>query len=547
MNRRGTLAALVTLLLLSSAAVYPQQKQPPAKSQKDDEKAKARQKELENKEMKRWLENDVSCIITDDERAAFNRLTTDEEREQFKETFWLRRDPTPDTIENEFRDEHYERIAYANERFSSGKPGWKTDRGRIYIIHGKPDDIEDHAAGGTYDRPFEEGGGTTSTYPFQKWTYRYIEGIGNNVELEFVDKSLSGEFRLTIDPYEKDALLNVPGAGCTMSEEENGCDKANRIAGIDGGDPTRLGTDANTRMRYNQFDRLDLFAKIFRPPEVKYKDLEAIVSTKLSFNLLPFDMRMDFVRVTEETVLTPITVSIPYKDLAFQEQEGLQKTQAHVFARITSVNGKIASQFEDQIGNILTPADYRRALETSAKYQKTVPLRPGLYKIDFVIKDIQSGNVGTIQKGFTVPRIPDEKLATSSLILADRIEALPPRQVSTGQFVLGSSKVVPNVKSEFDRTQNMSVWLQVYSLKVDETTHKPSATIETLITRNGNVVKRIAEDATEFSGAAQQLTYMKSIPLSEFEAGEYAVQVKITDNLSKETITSPGKTNFKVR
>ncbi len=549
MNRRGIFAALVSVVLFSSIVVFPQQKSTPPKAQpkEDPNRAKSKQKEIENKTMKRWLQEDVAYIITDDERATFNRLTTDEEREQFIENFWLRRDPTPDTIENEFREEHYERIAYANERFSSGKPGWKTDRGRIYIIHGKPDEIEDHAAGGTYDRPFEEGGGTTSTYPFQKWTYRYIEGLGNNVELEFVDKSLSGEYRLTIDPNEKDALLYVPGAGCTMSEEDNGCDKANRVAGIDGGDPNRLGTDNNTRMRYNQFDRLDLYSKIFRPPEVKYKDLEAIVTTKLSFNLLPFDLRMDFVRVTEETVLTPITVEIPYKDLAFQEAEGLQKTQAHVFARITGVNGKIAQQFEDPIEKVLTPADYRRALETNAKYQKTVPLRPGLYKLDLVIKDTNSGNIGMINRGFTVPRIPDQKLATSSLILADRIEALPPRQVASGQFVLGGSKVVPNVTSTFERSQSMSLWLQVYSLKVDDATHKPAATIETLITRNGNVVKKISEDATELSGAAQQLTYVKTLQLAELEPGEYSVQVKITDNLTKETIASPGKTIFKVR
>src|SRR5215475_9852248 len=349
MNRRGIVTALLTFFLFSSLVVVAQQKdskKSKQSKQEDAEKAKSRQIELQNKALKKWLDEDVAYIITDEERAAFKRLSTDEEREQFIEQFWLRRDPSPDTIENEFKEEHYERIAYANERFSSGKPGWKTDRGRIYIIHGKPDEVEDHAAGGTYDRPFEEGGGTTSTYPFQKWTYRYIEGLGNNVELEFVDKSLSGEYRLTIDPNEKDALLYVPGAGCTMAEEDNGCDKANRVAGIDGGDPNRLGTDSNTRMRYNQFDRLDLYSKIFRPPEVKYKDLEAIVTTKLSFNVLPFDMRMDFVRVTEETVLTPITIEIPYKELAFQEQEGLQKTQAHVFARITSVNGKVAQQFE---------------------------------------------------------------------------------------------------------------------------------------------------------------------------------------------------------
>src|SRR2546429_845165 len=152
-----------------------------ADKKKDKDREKSLRQETSDQFLKKWLEQDVVYIITDEEKAAFKRLTTDEERYQFIEQFWLRRDPSPDTVENEFRDEHYERIAYANERFASGKPGWKTDRGRIYIIQGKPDEIEDHPSGGTYDRPFEEGGGTTSTYPFVKWTYRYIEGLGNNV------------------------------------------------------------------------------------------------------------------------------------------------------------------------------------------------------------------------------------------------------------------------------------------------------------------------------------------------------------------------------
>jgi len=549
MKRRGVFTALLSLILFSSLVVIGQQKAPAAGKQtkEDAAKAKAREKEL-NRADKNWLEQDVAYIITDDEKKTFNSLSTPEEREQFKENFWLRRDPTPDTIENEFREEHYERIAYANERFASGKPGWKTDRGRIYILYGKPDEIEDHPSGGTYERPFEEGGGTTQTYPFQKWTYRYLEVVHrNNVELEFVDPSLSGEFRLTIDPYEKDAMLHIPGAGLTMNEEANGGDKSDRVAGIDGGDPTRLGTDSNTQQRYSQFDKLDLYANIFKPPEVKFKDLEAMVTTKLSFNTLPFTMRMDFVRVTEESVLTPMTFQIAYKDLAFQEQEGIYKCVANVFGVITSVSGKRITTIEPTIEKPFPAALYPNALKTSAVFQQTVPLRPGLYKIDLVIKDVNSGNVGILNKSFTVPRIPDEKLATSSLILADRIEGLPPRSVGADQFALAGAKVVPNVNAEFTRDQKVNLWLQVYSLKVDEATHKPSATIETLVTRNGNVVKRLSEDSAEFSGAAQQMTVTQSLALTDFEPGDYTVQVKVTDNLTKEMITSPGKTVFKVR
>ena len=188
----------------------------------------------------------MAYIITDEERAAFKRLQTDEEREQFIEKFWLRRDPTPDTVENEFKEEHYRRIAYANEHYASGIPGWKTDRGRIYIIYGPPDEIEDHSSGGIYERPPEEGGGETSTFPFQQWRYRYIEGIGNNVIIEFVDPTMSGEYHMTMDPSEKDALLYVPGAGLTLMEQMGLSDKTQRFNNTDG---THLGSAVRRHSR----------------------------------------------------------------------------------------------------------------------------------------------------------------------------------------------------------------------------------------------------------------------------------------------------------
>jgi GWxTD domain-containing protein len=152
----------------------------------------------------KWLTQDVVYIIEEDEKQAWKLLTTNEEREKFIEQFWLRRDPTRDTQENEFKQEHYRRIAYANERFGAArKPGWKTDRGRIYITYGPPNEIEDHGSGGTYQRPPAEGGGLISTYPFQQWRYHFIQGIGSNIIIEFVDPTGSHDYHMTTDPSEK--------------------------------------------------------------------------------------------------------------------------------------------------------------------------------------------------------------------------------------------------------------------------------------------------------------------------------------------------------
>src|SRR5438876_7390728 len=318
MSRRGIFVTLTSLCLLTSSFSIAQKKNDPKKiedTKKEEQRKKeaatkkSREQEAGSRALRKWLDEDVAYIITNEERAAFKALKTDEEREQFIEQFWLRRDPTPDTIDNEFKEDHYERIAYANERFASGIPGWKTDRGRIYILYGKPDEIESHPSGGTYNRPIEEGGGTTSTFPFEIWRYRYVEGIGNEVLLEFVDPSMSGEYRMTIDPSEKDALLHVPGAGLTFDEQINGTDKAERL----NRDGAHLGNALGNTGRVNPFDRLQLYADIFKPPEIKYKDLEAVITTRLSSNVLPFNFRTDFIRVTEATVLTPITISLQNK------------------------------------------------------------------------------------------------------------------------------------------------------------------------------------------------------------------------------------------
>jgi len=555
MNPRGILIALTSLsLLASSPSIIAQKTQSKEEAKKQDTKKKddkkddkearkSREAEAGNRLLRKWIDEDVPYIISNEERAAFKQLKTDEEREQFIESFWLRRDPTPDTIDNEFKDDHYERIAYANEHFASGIPGWKTDRGRIYIMYGKPDEIESHPSGGTYDRPIEEGGGTTSTFPFEKWRYRYIEGIGNEVILEFVDPAMSGEYRMTIDPSEKDALLHVPGAGLTWAEQFNGIDKAERL----NSNSASIGNPLGNTSRTNPFDRLQLMADIFKPPEVKYKDLEAQITTRLSYNILPFTYRTDFVRVTEDTVFTPVTIALQNKDLAFQEQDGVHTATGHVLIKVTAVNGRTAAVAEDSVSVPIPDSLFKDSLDGARVYQKILSLRPGLYKIDIVVKDMNSGNVGVVNTRLQVPRFPDEKLQLSSLITADLVENLPPSQVGSGPFVIGANKVRPSVAGEFVRSRDkqLNLWFQVYNLKLDEATKKPSATVEMVFTKNNQEVKKIVEQSSELSNAAAQMTIIKSLAVSDFEPGQYSVQVKVTDNLTKDVIAS--KDSFTVR
>ena len=516
-----------------------------ADKKKDKDREKSLRQETSDQFLKKWLEQDVVYIITEEEKAAFKRLTTDEERYQFIEQFWLRRDPSADTVENEFRDEHYRRIAYANERFASGKPGWKTDRGRIYITWGPPDQIESHPSGGSYLRPPEEGGGTTSTFPFETWRYRYLEGegLGNEVIIEFVDPTMSGEYRIAFDPAEKDALLYVPNAGLTDMEAMGLASKADRFSNTDG---TRLGQAMGGRgIRYNQFERLQQFVALQRPPQIKFKDLETVVNTKLSYNLLPFDFRTDFIKITEDTVLTPITIQVHHKDLTFQNKEGVQRAVVNVYGRISTITGRVAQIFEDVVSVDSPESLFKQTLEKSSRYQKAVPLRSGLYKLELVLKDLNSGNVGTIYKGFSVPKYEEDKLAASSIILADDIQKLSLKQVAAGQFVIGGSKVYPNLKDSFERNKTMGIYFQIYNLVLDENTHKPSATIEYVLKKGDREISRFQEEQDKLAGASQQMTLEKLYPLNSLEPGRYSLVVNVTDNLSKRTISPVAR--FEVR
>src|SRR2546430_9001585 len=409
-------------------------------------KMKQTLKELDNA-YKQWLQEDVVYIITPDERNAFLQLQTNEEREQFIEQFWLRRSSNPDLPDNDFKEEHYRRIAYANEHYASGIPGWKTDRGRMYIMWGAPDEIDSHPTGGTYDRPMEEGGGTTSTYPWETWRYRYMEGIGENVIWEFVDPSGSGEYRLTMDPSEKDALLHVPGAGLSLLESMGMASKTDRFTRSDGTNlPKNLGGESASM---NEFNRLEQYSKAFRPPAVKYKDLEAIVTARIVRDQVHFAYRTDYLKVTNDTVLVPVTVQIPNNQLSFDNKEGVHSATLNIFGRVSTLTGRVVQTFEDPVSRDFPDSLFQRSLKLQSIYQKAVPLRPGLYRLDIVIKDVKSGNVGVINTRLQVPKFDDDTLEASSLILADQLEHVPAKPIRTGQFVLGSSKVRPRLEGDF--------------------------------------------------------------------------------------------------
>ena len=538
MFRKNLVRSLAAGLLVAAAgtsAAFAQKE--PKETPSQDPLSNARKVKPELKEAyKKWRNTDAAYIITKEEKRAFDALTTDEERENFIENFWRRRDPNPDTEENEYREEYYERIAYANQHYTSGIPGWKTDRGRIYIAWGKPDSVESHPSGGSYDRPSYEGGGSTTTYPFEVWFYRHLDGVGDGVEIEFVDPTGTGEYRIARNANEKDALLMVPGAGMTTAEQLGLSDKGDRIGGI--------GQNTWGREQDSPFRRMEIITNLQRPPQVKFSDLQSGLDSASAVlfdkDPLQFDLRVDFFRQSDDRVIAAFTVQTDNKELSFENSGGLQTAKMNIFGRITAVSGKRSGIFEDSVTASATAAELVEMKGRKSIYQKAVALTPGTYKVDVVVRDVVTGNRGVVNQGFTVPRYDEKKLSTSTMILALRMRTTDERDTG-GMFVIGNAKVIPNLTGVYKQGEQVGVYMQVYNAGIDQTTLRPAVDVDYVLTKDGKEVLRQPEDWSGLSDSGQRLTLARLLPTTGMAPGDYEIKILTKDRVGGQVIENKGK------
>jgi GWxTD domain-containing protein len=520
-NLFRNLAPAISFLALSASFGLAQE---PKGTPTQDPSTKVRKVGAEKEKIyKDWVNKDVAYIITGDEKKAFKELKTDEERENFIENFWRRRDPNPDTEENEYREEYYERIAYANEHFASGIPGWKTDRGRIYIAWGKPDSIESRPSGGSYDRPSYEGGGSTTTYPFEIWFYRHLDGVGDGIEIEFVDPTGTGEYRIARNAFEKDALATIPGGGLTLSEQLGLSNKADRQLGA--------GQAYYGREQDNPFRRLEIITNLQRPPQVKFSDLQELAGSSsgvIDNNPLDFDVRVDFFRQSDERVITAFTVQTENKELVFEDIGGLPTARMNIFGRVSAVSGKRSGIFEDSVTTNATTQELAETKDKKSVYQKAIALTPGTYKVDVVVRDVGSGNRGIRSIGFTVPKYEESKLGTSTLILASKLYSTSEKDIGS-MFVIGGAKVIPNLSGIYKKGQDVGIYMQIYNAGIDQTTLRPSVDVVYVLMQNGKEIFRQPEDWSGMSDSGQRLTIARLLPTTNLSPGDYEIKINIKD------------------
>ncbi len=526
-RRSGYSSLFIALLLLSNAVAgtlasfQPPRKPRTSVSAIHDE---------EVGHFEKWLNQDVAYIITPEEKTIFRSLNTDLEREAFIEQFWRRRDPDPSTANCEYKEEHYRRIAYANQWFRSGKPGWMTDRGRIYILHGPPDGIESHPAGGPYQRPVHEGGGFTSTHPFEIWRYRRIEGMGDDVELEFVDPVGGGEYRLALNPDEKDVLRQVPGAGLTLSERRGLTRKADRP-------PPSFNA---LRAKDSPFDRYETYSRVQRPTNIKSTELTELVRLQVNYRDLPLKMRQDHFKLNRDQALTSFTLEISNRDLTYEPDAGSLTARVSVYGIVTSISRQVVAEFEDELVSAYKPRDMDRARATRSLYQKQISLdRRGRYRIDLVVRDLNSGKAGIVRRPVDPPSYPDDTLAASSLILSHDLRQVGGTPEAGRMFVLGDVRIHPSTDNTFTVGGPVGAYLQLYNAGLDQSVMAPSLRITYTILRKGApVVAVVAEgDEAVFWYSDRRVVLIRPLPVRNLGPGRYDLEVEIHDQVRNQRLT----------
>jgi len=368
-----------------------------------------------------------------------------------------------------------------------------------------------------------------STYPFEVWRYRHIDDIGDDINIEFADDCQCGAYRMTLNPEDKNALAHVPG-----------------------GQPP-INSALQSQQNSKEFDRLKTFFDLQRQAQLKFNGLREEVNVRIRYHILPFDVRTDFLKSSLDTVLVPVTIQVQNKDITFESKDGVTRGVASIFGRFTTMTGHVAQSFEDPV-TIEVPADLlEKSMQNRALYWKALPLHPGRYLMEVVVKDVKGNRMGEVSKAITVPAFGDEKLAASSLILADKMEKVARTNVGSGFCVIDDTKVCPRVEpgngkpADFRRDQRVNLWLQVYNLGIDGQSKKPSATIEYDVVNiaTNKPVAHLVESTDKRGDVGDSITLQQSMPLASLEPGTYRLTIKVNDNISRQTIAPSA--NFAVQ
>lgn len=443
-------------------------------------------KEPLSKWSKQWLEEVVLYIITPEEKEVFKNLPNEVERGKFIENFWRIRDPNPATAENEFKAEYYKRIAMANKFLtSSATPGWRTDRGRIYILLGPPNEIhQDFSPSGS----FAASSNVTNTAR-EVWTYMGLPGkkLPYTLDFTFVDRWGTGDYVLMGEvPYDLSSM-------------------------------------------HFQFDYMENLAEVTKTPYENLKELQGIITTQVTYDLIPLKYSLFYWKGAERETYMPLVIKIPYANLPNKEIEGKHYFSLTLLINISNKLGQIIHQRSKDINFNYTQAELDALSEKDFQIQTFLSLEPESYKIHLLALDNFSGKIGTLHQEISVPEFEENELAMSDIILSHKPYETE-RKVPTGKRD-SLERIFSEVNETFSPDQELNICFEVYNLALDPERGRNDFSIEYFFFQNKDLIVHISPSRSSPT-SQNNCRVRNSFQLRNFKPGIYRLQVKVIDRIS---------------
>ncbi len=518
-----------------------------------------------------WLSEEVPYLLSARERDSFSALQSDQERNRFIEQFWKRRDPDPSTAVNEFRQEHFRRVRHANQRFDrEGKPGWKTERGRAYIIHGPPDQVS--YSYGSHQKVFVRNptdilvqAGTAQplvdiefpTPASETWVYRSLPSTTTQrshftVIFAKMDPAEISQLQKVIQQVgnDDDYIRRRSRDLAIKRFISNRSYQRNDYKVVYAGEPRFLDLasfmvgvfDPLQSQHIRQFDVQLAIADLHRPSgeileerEARRRKMEELVEGRVYFGALPVEVGYGFLRSFSGHVNIPLHVRI-----GLDEQDPPESVD--LFAELVEPEGdRILAQFQDRIRPRLKGAD----LEGQVSYQSRMGAAPGSYRLRVVASDIAHQKIGMWEEQILVPDLAGAEFGASDPVFCDEVmergefrEGAPTK--TRRDWILYSQQnplrlddwvFVPATDNRFRRRQNLTTLLEVYNPTLPSGSNRPAVEVQALLMQRGSAVAATEVRNLEYLTGKDKdiIVYAFSVPLKTLDPGEYDLVVNVTD------------------
>ena len=508
---------MLVLLILATFAVA---------TTAQDVNANADDEELEAA-LKKWIRDYVRYIITDKEKGEWKNLADNKAKVAFIEMFWARRDPTPETPENEYRDDYLQRWGYVLENFSAGKPGWRTDRGRIYLMLGPPSSIQRNPMGRD-----------ATERPSEVWTYNSINNskLPASVDVSFVDFMGYGDYEIVTD-LDRTARFNS-AFGISMNNlDAYGLRRIGDLRDYEDvispmWEESRIMQPATLSSQL--FDLQQELALIAETPKLSVRSLQAEIRTEIATGDLSFNADAQAFKAEGGSAFLPVTLSIPLSNVSYQESETRRDYQVELYARVHGDNA--SDSLEDSLQISLPNETLAEQGDADYVYQFWFYVPPGDYRLSVTLRDKLSGTVGNHQQELSVPEFAGESLSLSDVMIADSITRVPANEITqrnaAAAFRFADLRVVPNVGKRIPiGRKSFFVYFHVYNFASDPESGDARLSVRYFVYRNGELMSK-TPDFPIRKRYADTTAVQSEFPLSNFQPGDYRLLAEVTDEVS---------------